>query len=88
MFQSHGVSFDLPAGASGANIYKRPGLQYAGSVSGKAKEDLQARAAKNYPDSPYLQAEWVRAVGVVRATKAGWVMDVTPLPPVPDRYRQ
>lgn len=49
---------------------------------------LAARAAKHYPDSPYLQAEYIRAVGVVRSTKGGWVMDQRPLPPVPDRYRQ
>lgn len=54
----------------------------------KPHVDLQARAAKNYPDSPYLQAEWIRAVGVVRGTKNGWVMDVSPLPPVPERFRQ
>lgn len=52
-----------------------------------ATEDLQARAAKNYPDNPYLQAEYIRAVGVVRATKGGWVMDLRPLPPVPARFQ-
>lgn len=37
--------------------------------------ELSERAARNYPDSPYLQAEWRRAVAVVRATKGGWRLD-------------
>jgi hypothetical protein len=49
---------------------------------------LEARAARNYPDSPYLQREWIRAVGVVRSTRGGWVMDLRPLPEVPARFRQ
>lgn len=49
---------------------------------------LAARAARNYPDNTYLQAEYIRAVRVVRATKGGWVMDLRPLPPVPARYQQ
>ncbi len=49
---------------------------------------LQERAARNYPDNPYLQAEYIRAVGVVRATRNGWVADVSPLPPVPERWQQ
>lgn len=53
-----------------------------------ATSALQARAARNYPDDPYLQAEWMRAVGVVRSTKNGWVADVSPLPPVPERWQQ
>lgn len=53
-----------------------------------ADSALQARAAKNYPDNPYLQTEYIRAVGVVRATKGGWVMDLRPLPPVPARFQQ
>ncbi len=37
---------------------------------------LQARAYLLYPNNPYLQDEWIRAVGVVRSTKGGWVMDI------------
>lgn len=33
------------------------------------------QAARLYPDSDYLQAEWRRAVAVVRATARGWLMD-------------
>ncbi len=51
-----------------------------------AGEDLQARAERNYPDNPRLQAEWIRAVGVVRETTGGWVMDLSPLPSVPPRF--
>ena len=38
-------------------------------------EDLQARAERLYPRNAYLQAEWIRAVGVVRSTKGGWHLD-------------
>lgn len=41
-----------------------------------AKADtMRAQAARLYPDSDYLQAEWVRAVRVVRSTSAGWLLD-------------
>ena len=33
------------------------------------------RAALNYPGSAFLQAAWMRAVIVVRATKRGWQLD-------------
>lgn len=36
---------------------------------------LAERAARNYPDDPYLQREWIRAVGVVRRTSRGWLLD-------------
>ncbi len=36
---------------------------------------LAARAARNYPDDPYLQREWIRAVGVVRRSARGWLLD-------------
>lgn len=38
-------------------------------------ETLPARAARLYPDSPYLQAEWLRAVRLVRSTSRGWLLD-------------
>lgn len=41
----------------------------------RSGRELRERAARNYPDSPYLQAEWRRAIGVVRATKGGWRLD-------------
>ena len=34
-----------------------------------------ALAAKHYPHSEYLQAAYLRAVSVVRSTRAGWVLD-------------
>ncbi len=96
-----GMSFTLPPGAAGANVYKRgPGgrlelfdvLKAVGDPGGLAadadRQALEARAARNYPDSPYLQREWIRAVGVVRSTRGGWVMDLRPLPEVPARFRQ
>jgi hypothetical protein len=36
---------------------------------------LQQRAARLWPDSPALQAEWLRAVEVVRSTSKGWLLD-------------
>lgn len=41
---------------------------------------LHARAARLWPDSKHNQAEWLRAVGVVRGTTRGWVADRHPLP--------
>jgi hypothetical protein len=38
-------------------------------------DDLAPIAARLYPDSPALQAEWMRAVGVVRRTARGWLLD-------------
>ena len=38
-------------------------------------DGLQELAARLYPESAYLQAEWVRAVGVVRGTSRGWLLD-------------
>lgn len=37
--------------------------------------DLIERAARLYPDSAYLQAQWLRAVAIVRATARGWLLD-------------
>jgi len=34
------------------------------------------RARRLYPDSDYLQAEWLRAVMIVRETDGGWVLEV------------
>jgi hypothetical protein len=36
---------------------------------------LLARAERAYPDSEFLQREWLRAVGVVRRTTSGWLLD-------------
>lgn len=47
---------------------------------------LQQRAIHNYPDNDYLQAEWLRAIGVVRSTKIGWRLD-TVVPRTPGGYR-
>ena len=35
----------------------------------------QKQAERLYPHSPALQAEWLRAVGIVRATSNGWLLD-------------
>lgn len=32
-----------------------------------------------YPGDMYLQAEWLRAVRVVRSTQNGWLLDRIPL---------
>lgn len=36
---------------------------------------LSAQARRLYPESEYLQAEWLRAVAVVRSTTNGWRLD-------------
>lgn len=33
------------------------------------------QAARLYPHNPALQAEWLRAMTVVRSTTRGWVLD-------------
>ena len=38
-------------------------------------DPMQARAKLNYPDSEINQAEWLRAVAVVRKTRIGWLLD-------------
>ena len=35
----------------------------------------QDKAALLFPESPYLQREWRRAVAVVRKTARGWILD-------------
>jgi len=40
-----------------------------------ATEDLAPRAESLFPHSPHLQAEWVRAVLLVRRTSRGWLLD-------------
>lgn len=39
------------------------------------RHPLRRRAERLYPDSLYLQAEWMRAIAVVRATRRGWLLD-------------
>ena len=36
---------------------------------------LAQRAARLYPESAYLQREWMRAVALVRRTSGGWLLD-------------
>lgn len=49
------------------------------NVRGAVAADLEARAAKLWPDgephAEHNRREWLRAVGVVRATGGGWVVD-------------
>lgn len=33
------------------------------------------RAARLWPENPYLQLRWLRAVAMVRKTRRGWVLD-------------
>jgi len=41
----------------------------------KPPTSLQARAEFLWPNDPVLAAKWVRAVGVVRSTTGGWIID-------------
>lgn len=38
-------------------------------------DELLAQAERLYPDSPYLQKAWLRAVAIVRTTARGWLLD-------------
>jgi hypothetical protein len=38
-------------------------------------DNLVLQSMRLWPNNPYLQAEWLRAVQVVRATYAGWVLE-------------
>lgn len=38
-------------------------------------DPLRERAAVLWPESPYLQREWMRAVRAVRRTPGGWLLD-------------
>lgn len=42
----------------------------------EARLELQRVAERLYPRNRALQAEWLRAVTVVRSTKRGWVLDM------------
>lgn len=43
--------------------------------STREQRDISKTAARLFPDSQSLQAEWMRAVGVVRSTRRGWLLD-------------
>ena len=53
---------------------RRP-LALAAQPAPQPDQALQQRAARLWPDSPALQAEWLRAVAVVRSTRRGWPLD-------------
>lgn len=40
-----------------------------------ATTPLPALAERLWPEAPALQAEWLRAIAVVRATTRGWLLD-------------
>lgn len=41
----------------------------------RLQDPMVQRAARLWPDSPTNQREWLRAVGVVRRTRRGWLLD-------------
>lgn len=43
-------------------------------------EELERAARVLYPDDPYLQQQWLRAVHLVRTTALGWCLDPPELP--------
>ncbi len=51
----------------------KPALHAVGRRTPAA--NLAQRAELLWPDSEALQREWLRAVGVVRRTRRGWLMD-------------
>lgn len=44
-------------------------------VDAPRRGPLAERALALWPGSPHNQREWLRAVGVVRSTSAGWLVD-------------
>jgi hypothetical protein len=38
-------------------------------------DDMTQAAERLFPDSDYLQHEWQRAVGLVRSTSGGWLLE-------------
>lgn len=40
-----------------------------------AFDGMSIRAIRLFPESQFLQDEWRRAVGVVRKTSRGWLLD-------------
>jgi len=57
---------------SGARARWPSGLPFVRDTQADA---LRIQAARLYPDSDYLQREWMRAVGVVRRTAGGWLLE-------------
>jgi hypothetical protein len=45
-----------------------------------------ALAARLYPESPYLQSEWLRAIEVVRGSRRGWLLE-SPLARLAPEFR-
>lgn len=58
-----------------AIFYGGTRYHYAANVHPFGPTAMQERAARLYPDSEYLQREWLRAVAVVRSTRNGWHLD-------------
>lgn len=49
-------------------------------------DPLLQRAQRLWPDSEYLQREWLRAVRVARSTRRGWLADALPRTPEGGRH--
>ena len=59
---------------SGVRARWPSGLPFVRALNVQANT-LRLQAARLYPDSDYLQREWLRAVGVVRRTRNGWLLE-------------
>lgn len=55
--------------------YPRNVHQFVPVMAQRRPDPLAARAARLWPESPRNQAEWLRAVAVVRKTSGGWLLD-------------
>lgn len=56
---------------------KTAAIDSAARERGGQADLLTTHAERLYPQCPYLQREWLRAVRVVRGTRRGWVLDRT-----------
>lgn len=67
---------------SAAATLKAPRL----AIQPARPDPLLLRAQKLWPDSEYLQREWLRAVKLVRGTRRGWQADALPRAPEGGRH--
>jgi hypothetical protein len=59
---------------SGVRARWPAGLPFVRDLNTQA-DALRLQAVRLYPDSAYLQREWMRAVGVVRRSTGGWLLE-------------
>lgn len=59
---------------SGTRARWPSGLPFVRELNTQA-DALRMQAVRLYPESAYLQQEWMRAVGIVRRSRDGWILE-------------